>query len=245
MFNSWNSTDYWDFQYHTGPCYSEQYSKKVVLNTTYKFDPQQEWGTAPNVRNGSNPIDYGDHFYISVRPVSTSTAKGNIEGLLQAATHIELKMFYSDKYEYVAPPEFGDGGEYSQAIVVFWLCVITTILICCARYTNKRKSKIMDFFKSMIMPTVEFKYREYQIEKKLKQHVSDAQRAIDDRTGEAQANDQREPLTGGAMNAHWKDDNELLNSPSGSEGNHDEHQDRVNELPSDKKKKSSKASLLN
>ena len=86
------------------------------------------------------------------------------------------------------------------------------------------------------MPSVEFKYRQYQIEKKLKQHVSDAERALDDRTGEVEANNRRLPLAVARVANAQEEDKELLNSPSESEAHQEEHYDQVNQLPSVKKK---------
>ena len=38
---------------------------RIEMNYTFKYDPQQKWGT---VINDTYPLDYVDHFYISVKP---------------------------------------------------------------------------------------------------------------------------------------------------------------------------------
>jgi hypothetical protein len=65
LFRSENLTHYYDVKVHAGPCFSESYSVPIAMNYTFKYDPQQRWGT---VINDSLPLDYEDHFYISVAP---------------------------------------------------------------------------------------------------------------------------------------------------------------------------------
>ena len=71
------------------------------MNYTFKFDPQQKWGT---VVNDSYPLDYEDHFYISVAPKKAPLSVQYLNNLLNTKAQIEMNMTYDNLYEYAPPP---------------------------------------------------------------------------------------------------------------------------------------------
>lgn len=171
IFRSQNLTTYWDVKYHVGPCFSQQYLNRIEMNYTFKLDPQQEWDT---VIDDSYPIDYVDHFYVSIKPLSVEQTETNLLNLLSTEASLELEMSYSENYEYDAPEVTIEESSTSQAVVFFWMLTAIAIAYLVLAFLWGRRKRIYSFLAGMVMPSAEFRYREYQIDRRFKQISADA-----------------------------------------------------------------------
>jgi hypothetical protein len=158
-------TTYWDVKYHVGPCFSQKYLNPIKLNYTFQFDPQLKWGSSG--ANESNPflnIDYEDYFYLVIEPYSKSQDNTTINNLLNTTASIELAMYYLDLYEYESPPVVMEEKSTSQAVTIFWGIVAIVAIYLVAGFLIRRKKRISSFLAGLVMPDVEFKYRQYKID---------------------------------------------------------------------------------
>jgi hypothetical protein len=128
------------------------------MNYTFKFDPQQEWGS---VVNESYPLDYEDHFYVSIKPWSVEMTDENIGNLLNTTASLELAMYYLDLYEYEAPDVEVEEESTSQAVQLFWMLIGLLTFYQLVVFLYRRRKRICSFLAGMIMPSAEFRYREY------------------------------------------------------------------------------------
>ena len=128
------------------------------MNYTFKFDPQQEWGS---VVSDSYPIDYADHFYVSVKPWAVDGSADNLDKLLNTTASLELAMFYLELYEYDAPEVEVEEESSSQAVVLFWMLMAISSAYLVLSFLYRRRKRICSFMAGMIMPSAEFRYREY------------------------------------------------------------------------------------
>ena len=117
-------------------------------------------------------IDYEDHFYIVIEPYSKSQDNTTINNLLNTTAQIELAMFYLDEYEYEPPEIVTEVKSTSQAVTIFWGIVLITAIYCVLAFLLRRKKRITGFLAGLIMPDVEFKYRQYKIDKRFEEATS-------------------------------------------------------------------------
>ena len=118
--------------------------------------------------NDSYPIDYADHLYVSIKPWFVDGTADNLDNLLNTTASLELAMFYLEIYEYEAPEIEVEPESSSQAVVLFWLLIGISSAYFFISFIFKRRKKINSFLAGMIMPSAEFRYREYQIDRRFK-----------------------------------------------------------------------------
>ena len=77
-------------------------------------------------------------------------------------------MFYLEIYEYDAPEVMPEPESSSQAVTLFWMLIAVFALYFLVTFIFRRRKKISSFLAGMIMPSAEFRYREYQLDRRFK-----------------------------------------------------------------------------